>query len=111
EVLASGNFDLLNIAHVRRLEEAARSGDVLVVAVGKGPSRAADRTAMIAALGCVHYVAAFNDPAPLSIVGKLRPDVVVNGCDESPSSVEVDNLVRSYGGQIRPAPSITRSAA
>ena len=64
-VFTNGCFDLLHVAHVTYLEEAAALGDVLIVAVNsdasvrnlKGPSRPVigehDRARMLAGLACV----------------------------------------------------------
>jgi len=71
-VLANGCFDLLHVGHVRYLEGARRSGDVLVVAINsdastraiKGEGRpvmpAAERAEIVAGLECVDWVMVFD---------------------------------------------------
>jgi D-beta-D-heptose 7-phosphate kinase/D-beta-D-heptose 1-phosphate adenosyltransferase len=111
-VLTNGCFDLLHVGHIQCLQEAATLGDVLVVAVNddasvrrlKGPGRPVidqrQRAAILAALGCVHYVISFDDDTPLALLERLRPDVLVKGGTYSPDEVVGHELVESYGGRV-----------
>jgi D-beta-D-heptose 7-phosphate kinase/D-beta-D-heptose 1-phosphate adenosyltransferase len=113
-VFTNGCFDLLHVGHVTYLQEAAQQGDVLIVGVNsdesvqrlKGPSRPVikqqDRAALLAALACVDYVTVFDELTPLSLIERVRPDVLVKGGDYRGRLDEIigRELVESYGGQL-----------
>jgi D-beta-D-heptose 7-phosphate kinase/D-beta-D-heptose 1-phosphate adenosyltransferase len=113
-VFTNGCFDLLHVGHVTYLQEAAQQGDVLIVGVNsdssvqdlKGPSRPVikqhDRAAMLAALACVDYVTVFNELTPMSLIERVRPDVLVKGGDYRGRLNEIvgRELVESYGGRL-----------
>ncbi|HEY5311210.1 MAG TPA: D-glycero-beta-D-manno-heptose 1-phosphate adenylyltransferase [Pirellulales bacterium] len=111
-VLTNGCFDLLHVGHIHYLQEAARLGDVLVVALNddasvlrlKGPGRPVigeqQRAAILAALGCVNYVVMFDEDTPLALLQRLQPDVLVKGGTYAPDEVVGHELVKSYGGQV-----------
>lgn len=111
-VFTNGVFDLLHRGHVTYLDRAAALGASLVVAVntdasvrrlGKGGDRplntAEDRAALLAALGCVDAVTCFDEDSPLSLIGELRPDVIVKGGDYDMDALPETALVRSWGGR------------
>ena len=94
-VCAAGAFDLLHPGHIRLLEQARGSGDILVVAVesdqsargkpAQGPAAprpvtpASERAEILAALAAVDYVAEFDDASPHAWPSQLLPDVFVAG--------------------------------
>ncbi|WP_169984122.1 MULTISPECIES: D-glycero-beta-D-manno-heptose 1-phosphate adenylyltransferase [unclassified Microbispora] len=112
-VFTNGCFDVLHRGHVACLEEAARLGDVLVVAVNgddgvarlKGPqrpiNRCEDRVAVLAALGCVDYITVFDEDSPTELLRLVRPDVYVKGGDYHPDLLPEADLVRELGGEVR----------
>ncbi|MBX6383460.1 MAG: D-glycero-beta-D-manno-heptose 1-phosphate adenylyltransferase [Microbispora sp.] len=112
-VFTNGCFDMLHRGHVTCLEEAARLGDVLVVAVNsddgvarlKGPrrpiNRCEDRVAVLAALGCVDYITVFDEDSPADLLRLVRPDVYVKGGDYHPDLLPEADLVRELGGEVR----------
>ena len=109
-VFTNGCFDLLHVGHVSLLEEAARLGDVLVIAVNsdasvrrvKGPSRPViaeqNRATLLASLGCVSHVLVFEEDTPHELLRRLRPDVLAKGG----TTVDIvgREVVESYGGQV-----------
>lgn len=113
-VATGGCFDLLHAGHAATLEAARGLGDCLVVCVNsdrsvtglKGPGRPlvgeADRVRLLAALGCVDAVVLFDEPTPVELLSRLRPDIWVKGGDyaggDSDTLPEAD-LLRSWGGQ------------
>ena len=111
-VFTNGCFDVLHHGHVRCLRQAAAHGDVLVVAVNsddgirklKGPGRplnpAADRAAVLAAIGCVDYVTIFEEDTPAALVAAIRPDVYAKGGDYDVGSLPEGRLVAGYGGCV-----------
>lgn len=112
-VFTNGCFDVLHRGHVACLEEAARLGDVLVVAVNsdegvarlKGPerpiNRCEDRVAVLAALGCVDYITVFEEDSPAELLRLVRPDVYVKGGDYHPDLLPEADVVRELGGEVR----------
>ncbi|MFC0864227.1 D-glycero-beta-D-manno-heptose 1-phosphate adenylyltransferase [Sphaerimonospora cavernae] len=112
-VFTNGCFDVLHRGHVAYLEEAARLGDVLVVAVNgdagvarlKGRSRpinhCEDRVAVLAALGCVDYITVFEEDSPAELLTLVRPDLYVKGGDYHPDLLPEAELVRRLGGEVR----------
>ncbi len=111
-VFTNGCFDLLHAGHIHLLEEAARLGDYLVVAVNsdvsvhrlKGPQRPVmpltDRLALMSAIEVVDVLVAFPEDAqsgggaesdlwdtPHALLQRLRPDVLVKGGDYTPDEV------------------------
>jgi D-beta-D-heptose 7-phosphate kinase / D-beta-D-heptose 1-phosphate adenosyltransferase len=111
-VLTNGCFDVLHRGHTTYLAQAARLGEVLVVAVNsdasvsrlKGPDRpintATDRGAALAALASVDYVTIFDTDTPIPLLERLQPDVYAKGGDYSPEMLEEAAVVESYGGEV-----------
>jgi len=112
-VLTNGCFDVLHRGHTTSLAQAARLGDLLVVAVNsddsvrrlKGPQRPinteADRAGVLAALSCVDYVTVFETDTPIPLLELLRPDVYAKGGDYTPEMMAETPVVRAYGGEVR----------
>lgn len=111
-VMTNGCFDVLHRGHTTSLAQAARLGDLLVVAVNsddsvrrlKGPDRpintAADRAGVLAALSCVDYVTVFETDTPIPLLERIRPDVYAKGGDYSPEMLAETEVVRGYGGEV-----------
>lgn len=108
-VLANGCFDILHVGHVRYLEEAARHGDVLVVAVNddastgrlKGPGRPvtpeAERAEIVASLRAVDHVIVFGDDTVETVLRTLRPQVHAKGTDYTVETVPEIEVAREIG--------------
>lgn len=111
-VFTNGCFDLLHSGHVRYLNEAARQGDRLVVAVNsdesvkalKGNSRPivglAGRMELLSALSCVDWVVPFGEDTPERLICKLEPDVLVKGGDYKPDEIAGAQCVWDKGGEV-----------
>ena len=111
-VFTNGCFDLLHSGHVRYLNEAAKLGDRLVIAVNsdesvkilKGESRPIvqleGRMELLSALSCVDWVVAFNEATPERLICKLLPDVLVKGGDYKPEEIAGSQCVWDAGGQV-----------
>jgi len=109
-VFTNGCFDLLHVGHVSYLQEAAKLGDVLIVAVNsdasvrrlKGPTRPIisdhDRAILLAAMGCVSHVLIFEDDTPRSLLERIRPDVLVKG--GTTTDIVGREIVEAYGGKV-----------
>jgi rfaE bifunctional protein nucleotidyltransferase chain/domain len=114
-VWTNGCFDLIHPGHVVSLQAARALGDALVVGLNsdasvkaaKGPGRPIlaqhERAAVLAALECVDYVIAFDEPTPEAALARLRPDVHCKGADYAPPHgrpIPEQALVEGYGGRV-----------
>jgi D-beta-D-heptose 7-phosphate kinase / D-beta-D-heptose 1-phosphate adenosyltransferase len=110
-VATGGCFDLLHAGHVRMLESARALGDCLIVCLNsddsvrrlKGPDRPLvgldDRAAVIAGLGCVDAVAAFEEDDPSEILREIRPDVWAKGGDYAVAELPEADVLADWGGR------------
>jgi rfaE bifunctional protein nucleotidyltransferase chain/domain len=112
-VFTNGVFDLLHRGHVTYLEQAKGLGASLVVAVnsdasvkrlGKGADRPLnpldDRMAVLAALGCVDIVVAFDADTPRDLIVACAPDVLVKGGDYTAVTTAGAEEVIARGGRF-----------
>lgn len=111
-VFTNGCFDLLHIGHIHTLQEAAKLGEYLVVAVNddagvrrlKGPGRPVnditERAGMLAALECVGAVVVFSEETPAGIIEAISPDILVKGAQYDPASIPGAEHVMKTGGKV-----------
>jgi len=111
-VMTNGCFDILHTGHVTYLEEAARLGDRLIVAVNddasvsrlKGPERPVNsqlhRMRVLAALECVDWVVGFDEDTPTRLICNVQPDILVKGGDNDPMKIPGGDCVRASGGRV-----------
>ena len=111
-VFTNGCFDLLHPGHVRYLEKAASLGSHLLVAVNsdasvrrlKGEDRPVlpenERCEILAALQSVSFVLLFDEETPLSVIRRIRPDVLVKGGDWELSQIVGREEVEAAGGRV-----------
>lgn len=116
----NGCFDILHAGHVEYLRRAAREGDVLIVGLNsdasvraiKGPTRPIvpenERALILSQLRFVDYVTVFDDPTPLDILRRLKPDVYTKGGDYTVDTINQDErrVVDSYGGRVAIIPGV-----
>ena len=113
-VLTNGCFDLLHIGHLSYLQEAAREGDCLIVAINSDRSvrrlnKAPDRpifdeeyrAQMLAGLESVDYIVIFDEETPHAILRHLQPDVLVKGGTYSEDEIVGREVVLGYGGRVK----------
>jgi len=111
-VFTNGCFDVLHAGHVALFEKARAFGDKLIVGVNsdfsvrkiKGKNRPifkeANRVAVLKAIRYIDQVVVFDDPDPLELIHKIRPDVLVKGSDWTEGQIIGGDFVRSYGGRV-----------
>jgi D-beta-D-heptose 7-phosphate kinase/D-beta-D-heptose 1-phosphate adenosyltransferase len=115
-VFTNGCFDILHTGHVEYLNFAKSQGDILVVGLNsdssvrtiKGAERPInnqdDRAAVLAALESVDYIALFDEPTPLKLIEKVKPDILVKGEDWAEKGVVGREFVEARGGKVVLAP-------
>jgi len=115
-VFTNGCFDVVHRGHIELLKFCKSHGDIVVVGLNsdssvkaiKGPDRPLnnqyDRAAVLAALGTVGYITIFDEPDPLKLIKKIKPDILVKGQDWAGKTVVGADFVESYGGKVVLAP-------
>jgi D-beta-D-heptose 7-phosphate kinase/D-beta-D-heptose 1-phosphate adenosyltransferase len=115
-VFTNGCFDVLHRGHIEYLQFCRQQGDIVIVGLNsdssvktiKGPERPInnqhDRARVLAALETVDYITIFNEPDPINLLKKVRPDVLVKGEDWAVKGVVGREYVESYGGKVTLAP-------
>lgn len=111
-VFTNGCFDILHLGHVDYLEKAASKGNKLIVALNtdasvsklKGPTRPINneiaRARIMAALSFVDAVVFFSEDTPLSLIKRLKPNVLVKGSDYTISNIVGADIVMENGGKV-----------
>jgi D-beta-D-heptose 7-phosphate kinase/D-beta-D-heptose 1-phosphate adenosyltransferase len=109
----NGCFDILHRGHVAYLAQARSWCDRLVVALNtdasvrrlKGEGRPINdldsRAVVIGGLQSVDRVTSFDDPTPIALIERLRPDVLIKGADYTREGVVGGDLVESWGGEVK----------
>lgn len=112
-VFTNGCFDILHSGHVRYLDEAAKQGDKLIIAVNtdesvqklKGPTRPIvplqSRMELLASLSCVDWVVPFSEETPRELICYLQPDVLVKGGDYQPHEIAGSDCVWANKGEVK----------
>ena len=111
-VMTNGCFDLLHPGHIRYLQQAAKLGDLLIVAVNdddsvrrlKGAGRPVntveDRMAVLAALEAVDFVLPFSEDTPERLIDLVAPDTLVKGGDYAVEQIAGHESVLARGGDV-----------
>ena len=115
-VFTNGCFDVVHRGHTEFLKFCKSQGDIVVVGLNsdssvkaiKEPDRPInnqyDRAAVLAALEMVDYIIVFDEPDPLNVIKKVKPDILVKGQDWAQKGVIGQEFVESYGGKVVLAP-------
>lgn len=115
-VFTNGCFDVMHRGHIEYLKFTKQQGDIVVLGLNsdssvktiKGPQRPInnehDRAAVLAALEFVDYITIFDEPTPLNLIKKVKPDILVKGEDWAQKGVVGREFVESYGGRVVLAP-------
>lgn len=112
-VMTNGCFDILHAGHVSYLENAAKLGDRLIVAVNsdssvqalKGAGRPINnlerRMSVLAGLASVDWVVDFSEDTPERLISELLPDTLVKGGDYRPEDIAGGKQVIANGGEVQ----------
>jgi D-beta-D-heptose 7-phosphate kinase/D-beta-D-heptose 1-phosphate adenosyltransferase len=115
-VFTNGCFDVIHRGHIEFLKFCKSHGDIVVLGLNsdksvniiKGPDRPIhnqlDRAEVLSALETIDYITIFDEPDPLKLIEKVRPDVLVKGRDWEKKGVIGADFVKSYGGKVVLAP-------
>ena len=115
-VFTNGCFDVLHRGHTEYLKFCAGQGDIVVLGLNsdssvrgiKGDGRPInnedDRAVVLAALEVIDYIVVFDEPTPLELIEKVRPDVLVKGVDWAEKGVVGREFVEASGGRVELAP-------
>lgn len=108
----NGCFDLLHPGHISLLETARAKCDRLVVGLNsdrsasrlKGPGRPIQdevaRALVLASLRCVDAVVIYDEDTPLELIQRLRPKLLVKGCNYQPQEVVGADLLAEWNGEL-----------
>ena len=122
-VFTNGCFDVVHRGHIEFLKFCKLQGDIVVVGLNsdssvkliKGPGRPInnqlDRAAVLAAMESVDYITVFDEPEPLGLIEKARPDVLVKGQDWAQKGVVGAEFVESCGGKVVLAPLVENKSS
>jgi len=111
-IFTNGCFDILHAGHVRYLDAASREGDILIVGINSDRSvklikdknrpivSENHRAEVLAGLTSVDYVLIFDEPDPLKLICKLKPDVLVKGSDWAEKDIIGADDVKGRGGKV-----------
>jgi D-beta-D-heptose 7-phosphate kinase/D-beta-D-heptose 1-phosphate adenosyltransferase len=117
-VFTNGCFDVIHTGHIEFLKFCKSQGDIVVVGLNsdssvkaiKGSERPInnqnDRITVLAALEMVDYIIIFEEPDPLNLIKKIKPDILVKGRDWEQKGVIGREFVESHGGKVVLAPII-----
>lgn len=104
-VFTNGCFDVLHKGHVEYLAKSKALGSKLIIGLNSDTSVRAlkpgrpinnqeDRMAVLLALRCVDEVIIFDEPTPLELIRKVKPDIITKGGDYKPEQVVGFTLVK-----------------
>jgi rfaE bifunctional protein nucleotidyltransferase chain/domain len=114
----NGCFDILHVGHVRYLQEARKTADILILALNsdssvraiKGEKRPlvceTERAEVLAALQCIDFVTIFPELTPLELINYLKPDILLKGGDWPEDQVIGRNEVKTWGGKVTIIPEV-----
>jgi D-beta-D-heptose 7-phosphate kinase / D-beta-D-heptose 1-phosphate adenosyltransferase len=111
-VFTNGCFDILHPGHVSLIEQCAKLGGYVIVALNddasierlKGAGRPVnnerDRARVLGALQGVDAVVLFSQDTPISLIEAIEPDVLVKGADYTKDKVVGADIVERGGGEV-----------
>ena len=110
---SNGVFDIIHEGHIETLKQAKSFCDFLIVGINgdasvkrlKGETRPIlnenTRATILSALEYVNAVIIFDDDTPLTLIQKIKPNVLIKGSDYNIENIVGGPFVQSYGGEIK----------
>lgn len=96
-IFTNGCFDILHAGHVKYLQESRALGDRLIVGLNSDKSLYKlknrcynidiDRKSILEALECVDEVIIFDEPTPIKLIERIKPDIITKGGDYNAGDV------------------------
>ena len=109
-VFTNGIYDLLHLGHIYLLGEAKKLGDKLIVGLNSDKSATKikrrpiknerERKELLESIRYVNEVRIFDELNPLSLIKKVKPDILIKGSDYSRETTIGHQFVESYGGKV-----------
>ena len=108
----NGCFDYIHPGHISLFQQAKEKCSKLIVAVNtdnsikklKGPLRPRQklntRLQVLNSIPFIDLIVVFSDKTPLSIIKKIKPDLLIKGCDYNENQIVGAKEVKKYGGKI-----------
>ena len=108
----NGCFDILHFGHISCIERSKMHCDKLIIALNsdssvkkiKGKNRPINnelhRAKVLSSLKFCDYVIIFNEKTPLSIIKKIKPDLITKGGDYKNKKIVGENLMKKWGGEV-----------
>ncbi len=108
----NGCFDLIHSGHISTLKFCKQKCDRLIVGLNsdrsvrvlKGELRPINdenqRALILSEFSSVDAVTIFDESSPESLIGAIRPDVLIKGGDYHEDEILGASLVKSYGGKV-----------
>ena len=117
-VWTNGCFDILHIGHIKYLEQAKKSGDILIVGLNsdnsvkklKGENRPIfnenDRATVLSFLTFIDHIIIFDQASPSEMLDLLQPHYYIKGGDYTIDTIDQHErrLVEAYEGRIKILP-------
>ena len=106
----NGCFDVLHYGHISCIERSKQHCDKLIIAINsdssvkkiKGKNRPINnelyRAQILSSLKFCDYVIIFKETTPLSIIKKIKPDLITKGGDYKNKKIVGENEVKKWGG-------------
>ena len=107
----NGCFDVLHYGHISCIERSKQHCDKLIIAINsdssvkkiKGNNRPINnelyRAKILSSLKFCDYVIIFKETTPLSIIKKIKPDLITKGGDYKNKKIVGENEVKKWGGR------------
>lgn len=115
-VFTNGCFDLIHSGHAVYLHRAREKGDFLIVGLNRDDSvrrlkgkgrpllKFGERALLLAYLIPVDMVVGFGGDTPLSLIRKIKPNILVKGADYRITEIVGSEDVLGWGGKVMTIP-------
>ncbi len=113
-VFTNGCFDIIHLGHIKLLKEISQLG-FLIIGLNSDKSikslednkkkfrpinNEIDRKEVLKAIRYVGHVELFDEPTPIDLIKKVKPNILVKGGDWEIDNIVGKEFVESYGGEV-----------